>query len=180
VSRSHPTLVVREARESDDDALAGFSCSTGPWFEDEVEHHIRVDALACALASDGPLSYRLLLFEEDGKLCAVGAHQPEFITLSTGTVLPATRLVVLGLSLDCQGRVTADGERYSDVALSGLMRDALMRNDSDVLTTLVALENARSQRLCRRVGLTSETLAGRLYVRMTGRFALSGGRVTSK
>jgi hypothetical protein len=181
VPRSRPKLVVRDARESDEEALAEFRCSTGPWFEDEVERHIRDQALARALERD-VFGYRLRLLEEGERLCAVGAHQPEELMLATGPIT-ATRLVVLALALEYQGSVTATGARYADLALTALMFHALVREGLfrgvGVLTSLVAVDNIRSQRLCRRVGLTSETLASPRYMRMTGRFTLSGRHVAS-
>lgn len=161
---------VRTAHADDADRLQTFECSTDQWFEDEVEDHIRNYALSRSAA--GEASYRLLLFEQDDELWAVGSHQPESLMLANPEAIEATRLVVLGVSLARQGGTLPDGRRYSDVALGGLIRDSLRRRRRAIITSLVALENMRSQRLCRRHGLTSETLSDASYVRMTGNFAI--------
>jgi hypothetical protein len=176
VASRHGGLRIRQAVEADGDALAAFACSTGPWFEEEVERHIRGTALARAIEAGS--SYRVILFEEDRELWAVGAHQPERL-LTTEDLVPAARLVVLGLRLDRQGATAADGSRYSDIAMAGLLTDAMWQHRRPVLTTLVASGNVRSQRLCRRHGLTSETIVNARYIRMTGRFALPARRTRS-
>ena len=163
-------LGIRTARSTDAEALAAFACSTGQWFEDEVERHIRVDALRRA-ETDGE-TYRLLLFEEDGRLWAVGAHQPELLVMTSGDELAATRLVALAVGVEQQGMPLPDGSRYSDWALAGLIRDALLHRGCRTLTSIVARGNVRSQRLCRRHGLTSEIAAGPRYLRMMGSFEL--------
>jgi RimJ/RimL family protein N-acetyltransferase len=160
---------MRVARAADADALARFSCSTGPWYEQEVEDHIRNDALARA---DDPQDddYRLVVFERGSDLWAVGAHRLEWLPLVDGSEVPMTHLAALALSVDYQGQVAADGRRYADIALSGLLDDALRHRPQRMAFALVALENIRSQRLCRRHGLVFETREGPLRVRMTGRF----------
>lgn len=159
---------MRVARAADADALARFSCSTGPWYEQEVEDHIRKDALARAERPQD--DYRLVVFERGADLWAVGAHRLEWLPLADGSEAPMTHLAALALSVDYQGQLTPDGRRYSDIAMSGLLDDALRHRRERMAFVLVALENVRSQRLCRRHGLVFETRAGPLRVRMTGRF----------
>ena len=159
---------MRVASAADADALARFACSTGPWFEQEVENHIRKDALARAERPQD--DYRLVLFEQGAELWAVGAHRLEWLPLTDGSQAPMSHLAALALSVDVQGQTAPDGRRYADIALSGLLDDALRHRRERVAFALVALENVRSQRLCRRHGLVFETRAGPLRVRMTGRF----------
>jgi hypothetical protein len=163
-------LGVRTARSTDAEAVAEFACSTGQWFEDEVEHQIRVDALRRAEAHGE--EYRLLLFEEDGRLWAVGAHQPELLVMTSGDELGATRLVALAIAIEQQETSLPDGSGYSDWALAGLIRDALLHRGLRTLASIVARGNVRSQRLCRRHGLTSEIAAGPRHLRMMGSFEL--------
>jgi RimJ/RimL family protein N-acetyltransferase len=172
VPRAARGLRLRAARAEDAEALAGFSCSTGPWFEEEVQHHIRHDALARADEPDD--DYRLVLFEQDAELWAVGAHRLEWLVLRDGSHVPLTHLAALALSIDHQGSVASDGRRYADIALSGLLDDALRHRRERMVFALVALENVRSQRLCRRHGLVFESRADARRLRMTGRFTAPG------
>lgn len=159
---------MRVASAVDAEVLARFACSTGPWFELEVEDHIRKDALARAERPQD--DYRLVVFEEGNELWAVGAHRLEWLPLVDGSQVPMSHLVALALSVDYQGQVAADGRRYADIALSGMLDDVLRHRRERIVFALVALDNVRSQRLCRRHGLIFETRAGPLRVRMTGRF----------
>ncbi len=165
-------LVMAEVHGEDADLLAGFSCSTGQWFEDEVERHIRVDAFRRGTDHEDP--YRLLLFFKDDDLWAVGAHQPEELEMTSGDSLMTTRLVVLAVALEYQGRRSESGDRYGEVALASLIQDAVQYRNTRTVTCLIAHENVRSQRLCRRRGLTSETTASRRYLRLAGTFVLAG------
>jgi RimJ/RimL family protein N-acetyltransferase len=163
---------VRLARVDDEAALARFRCSTGPWFEEEVERHVREDALQRAL--DEEAQYRLLLFEDGERLWAVGAHQPEELEMTSGDTWLATRLVVLAVDLDHQGARLGDRLTFSQAALDSLISDAVRHWDVGTVSALVARDNIRSQRLCRRCGLVFETRENLHYLRMTGRFAADG------
>ncbi len=77
-------LLVRPAHDGDTQALDAFLCSTGLWYEQEVEDHIRHRALAQALES--PESYRLLLVLESGVLIACLAHHLEMLLGDRGTI----------------------------------------------------------------------------------------------
>jgi hypothetical protein len=165
-------LRVRPAQADDLGALARFRCSTGPWFEEEVQRHVREDALPRALDEDA--RYRLLLFERDERLWAVGAHQPEELDLVSGDTLLATRLVAFAVDVDHQGTRLRDRLTYAQAALDCLIADAVRYGEASTVTGLVARDNIRSQRLCRRCGLVFETRENLHYVRMSGRFVADG------
>jgi hypothetical protein len=157
---------VRRAASADAETLAAFECSTGPWYEDEVQHYVRRRALEDALRA--PQIYRLLLAFDGARLVAVGAHAQEALILTDDTVL-ATRLQVVALGLDDQGRVLEHGTRLSDVVISTVIADALRGGPSELVTAIVAGENLRSIALCERNGLRSQTRYSRDYVRLSGR-----------
>jgi hypothetical protein len=172
-------IVFRPVEERDGPALASFRCSNGVVHEDEVETFVRHSALARALA--GETLYRLIVVLERERLIAVAGHHPELLLAETiertessqrtfrGT--PATRLHVLALSLEHQGRQLADGRRLSDLVMATLIAEACGDQESAVLTALVAKDNVRSLALCARHGLTSQIEFDRRHVRVSGRFA---------
>ena len=90
--------------------------------------------------------------------------------LSSGEVVRAARLVVFAVALSRQGTTLSDGSRLSTVAFASLIRDAVIAHRTELVTAYVALGNDRSLALCRRAGLTGQSLAGR-YARVLGRFA---------
>ena len=151
--------------------LGAFECSTGPWYEDEVQNYVRARALEHARRKPG--RYHLLLAFDGGRLVAVGAHADEALFLPDETVR-AIRLQVLAVGLADQGRVLASGHRLADVVLATLIDDATRVRPTDLATAIVAAENLRSISLCERNGLRSQTRCGDGYVRLTGRVGSRG------
>lgn len=82
----------------------------------------------------------------------------------------AVRLQLFALGRDDQGRVLQDGTRLSDALFQALIRDVLGMRQSGVITAIVAQDNLRSMRLCRRNGLRSEVRYDGRHVRLTGLF----------
>jgi hypothetical protein len=145
---------VRLAVASDDERLRGFRCSTGVWYEDLVERFVTERALARAL--NGRLDFRLLLFETDTEgLLAVGAHHWRAYEVGATTV-DGTYLVIAAIALPFQGAQLETGDRLSDFVMNALLSDASDRGRGDIVTALVAGENARSLALCRRFGIDAE------------------------
>lgn len=160
-------MVICPAAEGDADAMAGFRCSTGPWYEQEVESFVRRHALERALTVPG---YRLLLaFESDRLVCCM-AHHREFLFRegSTAYVL-AVRLHVLAIAVEDQGRRLDDGTRLSDTLMAALISDA-MADREETLTAIVAIDNLRSIALCKRRGLRSQVQRDARHVRLSGHF----------
>src|SRR6266508_4021415 len=145
---------VRLAVASDEELLRQFRCSTGVWYEDLVERFVTERALARAL--DGQLDFRLLLFETNAEgLLAVGAHHWRAYEVG-GTTVDGTYLVVAAIALPFQGARLSSGERLSDFVMNALLSDAGTRGRGDLVTALVARENARSLAVCRRFGIEAE------------------------
>jgi hypothetical protein len=175
-------LSVRPVEERDGPSLAAFACSTGAHYEDEVEQFIRTSALTCGLVGRPRSGYRLLVVLERERLIAVGGYRPEMLLVEvereeeTKYIFrgdPATRLHVLALSLEQQGRRLPDGRRMSDLVMQTLMADALGKREEMVLTAVVARDNLRSLALCTRHRLTSQIEYDRRHVRLSGRFVRS-------
>jgi hypothetical protein len=145
---------VRLAVASDEQLLRHFRCSTGVWYEDSVERFVTERALARAL--DARLDFRLLLLETDAEgLLAVGAHHWRAYDVGGATV-DGTYLVVAAIALAFQGARLGSDERLSDFVMNALLSDARGRGRGDLVTVLVARENARSIALCQRFGIDAE------------------------
>lgn len=168
-------FVVREAAAADAELLATFACSTGAWFEDEVEAFVRERALPAALRPGS--GHRLRLVLDDERLAACFAHHPERLVVAAerGTParpLEATRLQLVALSLADQGRRLDDGRRISDLVMASCIADAIEHRSSAILTAIVARDNLRSLALCQRHGLRSQVAYDARHVRLSGRSAL--------
>jgi len=69
----------------------------------------------------------LLAFTTEGDLFGVGAHEQVVLQAGDGTSFPATKLEVVGVALEWQGRTFPMGERASDVLMSAVMTDVSSR-----------------------------------------------------
>jgi hypothetical protein len=162
------------ATSYDADALAGFACSSGAPFEDEVERYVREQAsrdAEHARRTGGP--YRLLVFETgEAELVAVGAHTAVSLRLPGAhrESVPLVKLVVVALARSWQGRRLAGGERLSDAVLTAMIAHARRTHGRDVVAGIVARRNYPSLSLCRRNGLTTQFEYGPDYVTLVGRF----------
>lgn len=159
-------LTIREATDDDAAALADFTCSTGAWYEDEVEAYIRSTAIAHAREKHG---YRLLTAYDGLRLSAVMAHADEALAFPEGDTWIAARLQVLAISCDDQGRSLGARGRLSDVLVATLISDAMESHKTDLVTAIVAAENTRSLSVCERNGLRSQIQYSPGYVRLTAR-----------
>jgi ribosomal protein S18 acetylase RimI-like enzyme len=159
--------IVREATDDDAAALASFECSTGAWYEEEVQAYIHERALTHA--HENPDGYRLLVAFEQTRLIAVAAHASEALILPEDDTYLAARLQVLAIAVADQRRRLPDRSRLSDVLMATLISDAIEDKKTDVVTAIVADENLRSIALCERNGLRSQTRHSSRYLRLTGR-----------
>jgi hypothetical protein len=64
--------------------------------------------------------------------------------------------VVAAIALPFQGASLGSDERLSDFVMNALLSDAGDRGRGDLVTVLVARENARSLALCKRFGIDAE------------------------
>lgn len=169
MNESTSELTVRAASEDDIDRLSAFRCSTGPWYEEEVENYVRSHAAHEAFA--GPTNYRLLLVLDDDRLIGCAAHYPEGLLVQDSTLILATHLQLAAISITDQGRKLKDGKKLSELLMTATIRDALEQPwASEVVTGLVARDNVRSAAICERAGLRSQTRYNRRYIRFSGKF----------
>lgn len=153
-----PVPTVCLAEPSDAPLLRAFRCSTGAWYEDEVEEFLQRHALAYARQRED-LDHRLLLVETEREgLVAVGAH--ELAVFRRGhDRLSGSYLVVGAIALPHQGARLDDGTRLSDFLLDAVLGDARRFDRGSVVRARVARENARSLALLRRNGFEREIAA---------------------
>jgi hypothetical protein len=161
-------LAVRLAGEGDADALAAFRCSTGPWYEQEVESFIRRHALRQALTT--PEDYRLLLVFAGGRLAGCAAHHLEVLLRDDDGLVTAARLQLLAIGIEDQGRKLDNGKRPSDTVMTTAISDAMATHSVAVITAVTASDNLRSIALCKRHGLRSQVRYDARHVRLSGHF----------
>jgi hypothetical protein len=176
IRRTVGRFVVRPATAEDAGTLARFRCSTGPWYEQDVEDFVRRFALERALAA--PNNYRLLLALEGGRPVCCMAHHGEML-FRKGSEFPdpmvvAARLHLLAITVEDQGRRLDDGTRLSDLAMATLIADALETREVHAATAIVALDNLRSIALCKRHGLRSQVRYDAQHARLSGHLTLRG------
>ena len=104
----------RLARSSDAASLSSFGCSTGTWYEDEVEQYLQTRAMDVWRVRGPHLDHRLLLFEQGHEIVAVAAHEVMDLRAPGGVTLTGTHLTVLALAADTKGaRSTCSARRLS-------------------------------------------------------------------
>jgi hypothetical protein len=165
-------LAVSHSTESDRDDLAAFRCSTGTWYEDEVEGFVNRRALDSTLNAPGV--FKRLVMRRQGALIACAAHHVEYLLLGDGITEEATRIALVAVDVGYQGERLHDSTPLADALFRALLRDAIGVERFALVTGVVARENERSLRLCARQGLTSQVRYGTDYVRVTGRVGLTG------
>ncbi len=169
MARSIDEVVVRDATTGDAEALSAFRCSTGPWYEQDVEDYLRRRALGQLLAT--PDTYSLLVALDGKRLVGCMAHYPEGLIRASAALILATRLQVLAIAVTDQGRRLKDGTRLSDALMRTVIHHALDTRRYPVLTTIVAQDNLRSVAVCERNGLRSQIQHDGRHVRLSGHFS---------
>ena len=159
---TEPEWLIRPGRESDSFLLANFRCADHAYlWQTEVEDFVRKQllrdwALAPGAVDDDP---RLLLgFTAEGELFGVAAHEKVILQRNSGAIFAATKIEVVAIAADWQGRRFVTGERASDVLMSAVMVDVRRRvppRDARVFA-IVHEDNHRSLSLLRRHGLVDE------------------------
>jgi hypothetical protein len=159
------TPAARYLGPADRELLAGFRCSTGFWFEEDVETFIRtrlIDYHDWRAPHTGHAVIGLEL-DEVG-LVAVGSHEADLVRDGRAE-LTATLLECAAVALECQGAVLGDVDpldpdgrpvtigRY---LLEAMLSDAGELDRAPIVRAIVARENTRSLRLCDRIGLLNE------------------------
>jgi hypothetical protein len=160
-----PTPAARYLGLADRELLAGMRCSTGAWFEDQVETFIRTRLADYHDWRQVHTDHTIVGLElDDVGLVAVGSHEEEFVRDGVELVT-STYLECAAVSTELQGAVLPgappldeDGRpvtlgRY---LLEVLLSDVSERERAPIVRAVVARENARSLRLCTRIGLIEE------------------------
>jgi hypothetical protein len=152
---------IRPGIPDDRKLLAAFDCADpAVRWQAEVEQFIQAQLTDWAFDPHAHTADpRLLLaFTAEGDLFGVAAHEQVTLRAGDGTSFPATKLEVIGVTLEFQGRAFPTGERASDVLMSAVMTDVSSRvppRDARVYA-IVHEDNHRSLAICRRHGLTEE------------------------
>ncbi len=159
-----PTPAARYLGVGDRDLLAGMRCSTGVWFENDVETFIQT-RLADYHDWRRPHSDHAIVGLEldDHGLVAVGSHEAEFVR-DSGELVTSTYLECAAVRTDLQGAVLTDFDPLDEdrpvtlgrYLLEALLSDIADRERAPIVRAVVARENTRSLRLCVRIGLTGE------------------------
>lgn len=176
-----PSPAARFLGLPDRDLLAAMRCSTGTWFEDEVETFIQT-RLADYHDWRRPHTDHTIIGLEpaDLGLVAVGSHESDLIR-DGGQVVTSTYLECAAVRTDLQGAVLAEIEQLDEdgrpvtlgrYLLEVLLSDISERHRVPIVRAVLARENTRSLRLCARVGLTDERDdPDQRFVRRLGRIA---------
>ena len=155
------TPAARYLGDGDRELLAGMRCSTGAWFEDDVETFIHA-RLADYHDWRRPHTDHAIVGLElaDHGLVAVGSHEAE----DGGQVVTSTYLECAAVRIDLQGAVLTGVDPLDDdrpvtlgrYLLEALLSDIAEHERAPIVRAVVARENTRSLRLCARIGLTDE------------------------
>jgi len=159
------TPAARYLGVGDRELLAGMRCSVGAWFEDDVETFIQA-RLADYHDWRRPHTDHAIVGLElaDHGLVAVGSHESDLLR-DSGELVTSTYLECAAVSADLRGSLLAKVEPLDDdgrpVTLGRYLLEVLLSDISErrrvpIVRAVVARENARSLRLCTRIGLTDE------------------------
>lgn len=152
---------IRPGSPDDRELLVSFACADpAVRWQAEVDQFIQTQLTDWAFDphADAADPRLLLAFTTDGDLFGVAAHEQVTLRSGDGTSFRATKLEVVGVALQWQGRAFPTGERASDVLMAAAMTDVSSRvppRDARVCA-IVHEDNHRSLAVCHRHGLTEE------------------------
>jgi hypothetical protein len=159
-----PTPAARFLGLADRDLLARMRCSTGAWFEDDVETFIRTRLADYHDWRQAHTDHTIVGLElDDLGLVAVGSHESDFVR-DGGQVMTSTYLECAAVRTDLQGAVLTKLDPLDDdrpvtlgrYLLEVLLSDIALRERAPIVRAVVARENTRGLRICTRLGLTDE------------------------
>jgi hypothetical protein len=159
-----PTPAARYLGPADRGLLAGMRCSTGVWFENDVETFIHTTLADYHDWRRSHTGHTIVGLALDGLgLIAVGSHEAEFVR-DGGQVVTLTYLECAAVRTDLQGAMLTEVDPLDDdrpvtlgrYLLAALLSDIAERERAPIVRAVVARENTRSLRLCARIGLTDE------------------------
>jgi hypothetical protein len=175
-----PKPAARYLGEPDRGLLAAFRCSTGPWYEDDVERFVNSRLVDRHKERREHTDHRVIGLElPDRGLIAVGAHEEDLIR--DGEVeVTSTLLEVGAVAVEFQGATLADVEPLDPdrrpVSVGRWLMEVILGDVAEtrrdpIIRGIVARENARSLALCRRVGLVHERDdADSRFIQLWGRY----------
>jgi hypothetical protein len=103
-----PTPAARYLGVGDRELLAGMRCSTGAWFENDVETFIQARLADYHDWRRAHTDHTIVGLElDDLGLVAVGSHEAEFVR-DGGQVVTSTYLECAAVSTDLQGAVLTE------------------------------------------------------------------------
>ena len=141
------TVEMRPATPADAEQLHRFPCSTGPWYEAEVEQQIQGD-LAGRVGRGGTSSLSAFVADDAGEVVAVIACEVEpHPSGGPGTV---TRITAGAVRLDRQGS-SPDGTSLSSRILAAAV-DQARASGSAGCYAMVAVANVRVRQAFDRGG----------------------------
>ncbi len=151
-------------RPGDWQRLKSFACSTGAWYEEDVERFVqtRLRGHYEWRRARTDISVVVLVAAGDPRdILAVGAHELDHQITDDGQPLEGSYLIVGAVRRDLQGR-EVDVEPFEDgrsVSVGRLLMETLIDDLPErpgAVRAVVARDNARSLRLCERIGLREE------------------------
>lgn len=157
--------LARHIREEDWRQLAAFACSTGAWYEEDVQAYIRNDlraAVAWRVEHLGTSVLVLASAADPSQILAVGSHEIDDQRTADGAAVEGNMLIAGAVRVDFQGVqvcVPSFDEDGRPVSIGRYLMQALIDDlpeNAGAVRTVVARENARSLKLCDRIGLRDE------------------------
>jgi hypothetical protein len=150
-----PEPEVALATPSAQALLAGFICSRGDWYDDDVQHCVRTQ-----LTTYDDTSIRTLLFFIGDYVAGVVCHQARVDSkLGSGD-----EILLLALSCQSQGSIVATGGKLSEYVLRAALRDAQTLAWGSFFWAQIACDNKRSLNLFHAVGFVDQQqLCGRSH-----------------
>lgn len=157
-----PTPAARYLGSQDRGLLADFSCSTGAWFENDVETFIQTRLIDYHDWRAQHTSHTIIGLElEHLGLIGVASHEQDLLR-DRDHILSGTYLECAAVDLDHQGAVLPDVEPLDSdrrpvtigrYLLEVTLSDIASLERTPIVRAVIARENTRSLRLCDRIGL---------------------------
>jgi hypothetical protein len=177
-----PTPAARYLGVADRDLLAEMRCSTGAWFEDDVEAFVQTRLADYHNWRQPHTGHTIIGLElDDVGLVAVGSHEDDFLR-DGREVISASYLECAAVALDYQGALLPGVEPLDPdrrpVTLGRHLLEVLLSDIAElervpIVRAVVARDNTRSLRLCDRIGLIYERDdKDERFVQRVGRLAL--------
>ena len=137
---------ARRTQSSDAAALRQFTCSTGIWYENEVQRFIRG-----SLANRVARGFGAWVVEEDGEVVAVAAHEGRPHPGDSSRVI--THIMCVAARVDPASTPLAEGARLSQL-VRAMATDVRTSGRAPLWYSMVAVDNVRMRRFHEHFGFT--------------------------